>query len=382
MAESATTWPEFFEKINNITLKVTPGCNLKCVYCNVEAATPKTPKMDIATFKQICDLAIENSKSPFVGLEFHGGEPLLLPDEWFAEAVPYAKAKAKKHNKYVDLPIMTNATMLTEKRLENLLPLGVRICMSCDGPPSINDELRGGGQRVKKAFEALRERKLSKGVITVLSQSNWNRMPEVMDWFADIGVNNFMINFLQPQGRGIASDLLSGEQMFAAMRDIFEHMESSGVAISEAEVASRMDRFVRGRDKPPRLACHELQCQAGKSYIAIDNVGTVHPCGSDVSQHKIGHLDSPFDPGQVDTVLAKLHDKGIWKTRCFGCNAKQICNHSCPTTDHNSNEFKEHDCLSTKLLWDFFCENSDRVHELHRIHERRRRDIFNPNGNA
>lgn len=373
------TWPQFFEKINNITLKITPGCNLKCTYCNVEAATPKTPKMEISKFRQIVDLVVENSKSPFLGLEFHGGEPLLLPDDWYAEAVPYAKKKAKDAGKYIDLPIMTNATMLTEKRLENLLPLGVRICMSCDGPPSINDELRGGGERVKNAFNLLREKKQSKGVITVLSQSNWNRMPEVMTWFADIGVTNFMINFLQPQGRGIGSDLLSGEQMFAAMRDIFEHMYETKVLISEAEVITRVERFVRGRDKPAPLACSELHCQAGKTYIAIDNFGNVHPCGSDVSNHMIGHLDAPFDSKLADAALERLHDKGPWKARCFGCNAQQICNHSCPTTDHNSDEFKEHDCLSTKLLWDYFCQNTTRVHELHRIHEKRRRDIFGPN---
>lgn len=375
---SATTWPQFFEQINNITLKVTPGCNLTCTYCNVEAVTPKTPKMDISKFCEIADLSIENSKSPFLGLEFHGGEPLLLPDEWFEEAVSYAKRKAKEFSKYVDLPIMTNATMLTEKRLEKLLPLGIRICMSCDGPPHINDELRGGGERVKRALDMMEERNVRKGVITVLTQSNWNRMPEVMDWFADIGVNNFMINFLQPQGRGMDGDLLRGEQMFTAMRDIFEHMYSTGVIISEAEVASRIGRFVQGRDKPPRLACHELECQAGRSYIAIDHYGNVHPCGSDVTQHVIGHLDMEFNPSKADLVLNKLHDKGIWKTRCFDCNAKQICNHSCPTSDHNSLDFKEQDCLATKLLWDYFCEHTHRVHELHNKHEQRRKEIFRP----
>jgi len=319
-----STWPQFFERINNITIKITPGCNLKCTYCNVEAATPKTPKMSVERYRQIADLAIRNSKGPFLGLEFHGGEPLLLPDEWYEETVAYARGLAREHGKILDLPMVTNATMLTEKRLEMLLRLGIRLCVSCDGPPEVNDELRGGGERVERTLRLLQENDVHKGVITVLSPSNWNRMPQIMDWYADIGVTNFMINFLQPQGRGIDGDLLSGEEMFEAMRDVFEHMWRTGVSVSEAEVGSRVQRFARGRDTPPPLSCHEFQCQAGRSYIAIDTFGRVHPCGSDVVRHGFGHLDEPFDETRYDRMLEKLHDKGDWVARCFGCDARQI----------------------------------------------------------
>lgn len=369
------SWERFFEQINNITLKLTPGCNLKCAYCNVEAAGPKTPKMAIERFKQIADLIIRNSTSHFVGLEFHGGEPLLLPDEWFEEAVTYARTLGREHKKIVDMPMVTNGTMLTEKRLRKILDLGIRVCVSCDGPPEINDELRGGGERVANALGLLQRKQVGKGVIAVMTQSNWNRMPEVMDWFDEIGVNDFMVNFLQPQGRGVAGDLLSGEQMFEGMRDVFEHMYRTGMAVHEAEVTSRVDRFARGRDNPPPLACHEFQCQAGRSYIAIDTFGTVHPCGSDVMNHRIGHLDSPFSDEQYEGILANLHDKGDWVVRCFDCNAKQICNHSCPTSDKNSMEFKEADCQATKLLWDYFCHNAERVYEVYGHYLRRQEEL-------
>lgn len=370
-----SSWDQFFENINNITIKLTPGCNLECDYCNVEAAGPKTPKMAIERFKQIADLTILNSKSHFVGLEFHGGEPLLLADEWFEEAVTYARSLGREHKKIVDMPMVTNGTMLTEKRLNKLLDLKIRVCVSCDGTPEINDELRGGGERVARALNLLQERQVGKGVITVMTQSNWDRMPEIMDWFHEIGVNDFMINFLQPQGRGIAGDLLSGEQMFEGMRDVFEHMYTNNMDVHEAEVTSRIDRFCRGRDNPAPLACHEFQCQAGRSYIAIDTFGTVHPCGSDVMSHRIGHLDRPFNDNMYQNALAKLHDKGDWVLRCFDCNAKQICNHSCPTSDKNSELFRDYDCLGTKLLWDYFCRNAERVHEVYAMYLRRQEEL-------
>ena len=369
------TLEQFFERIGYVTMKLTPGCNLKCTYCNVEAVTPKTPKMELDRYKRIADLLIKNSKSHFVGLEFHGGEPLLLPDEWYEEAVAYGRALAREHNKIIDFPLVTNGTMLSEKRLKRLLDLGIRFCISCDGPPTINDILRGAGERVERALALVHRERVQTGVITVLSQANWNRMPEVMDWFGDIGVKDFTINFMQPQGRGMESSLLSAEQMFTAMRDIFEHMHANDVRVHEAETILRVQRFAAGRDPKPQLHCSEFGCQAGKTYVAINFDGTMHACGTDLANHPIGHMDQPFDEDFYNKALAQLHDKGAWVVRCFDCDAKQICNHSCPTSDYNSEEFKEYDCKSTKLLWDYFQANSERVYELFDRYAQRRMEI-------
>src|SRR5438105_10386404 len=103
---------QFFQRIGYVTLKLTRGCNLHCAYCNVEALTPRTPKMSLERFRQTARLLLENSHSGRVGLEFHGGEPLLLPDEWFEEAVAYGRDLAGRHHKIVEFPLVTNGTLL------------------------------------------------------------------------------------------------------------------------------------------------------------------------------------------------------------------------------------------------------------------------------
>jgi sulfatase maturation enzyme AslB (radical SAM superfamily) len=67
---------DFFQRIGSVTLKVTNGCNLHCAYCNVEALTPKTPRVSMQRFKQVAELLITNARQPQLTLEFHGGEPL------------------------------------------------------------------------------------------------------------------------------------------------------------------------------------------------------------------------------------------------------------------------------------------------------------------
>jgi uncharacterized protein len=308
--------------------------------------------MSIERFKQVAELLLTNSRQQRVSLEFHGGEPLLLADDWFEEAVGYARSLAARHNKAVEFPLVTNGTLLTEERLQRLHALGIVCCLSADGPPRINDQLRGGGAAVERALRLFKRHKIPCGILTVLGRANYSKMGEVMDWFADLGTDGFRINFLQPQGRGAdEAQLLSGEEIFEGMRQVLDHMDRTGVRVREEETLKMVGRFLRGRDAQPRLTCWEFQCQAGRTYCAVDHTGLIHACGTDLRNHPLGHLDADLDRAHYDATLRRLHHKSDWVIRCFDCTARRICRHSCPTSDFNSNTYKEHECRFTKLMY-------------------------------
>src|SRR5262249_26861092 len=149
----------------------------------------------------------------------------------------------------------------------------------------------------------------------------------------------------QPQGRGNdADELLTGDEMFDGIRQIFEHMQLTEVSVREAETMLMVDRFLEGRNPRPQLSCWEFQCQAGRTYVAIDHKGVIHACGTDLSHHPLGHLDQDMDMQHYDATLLRLHDKGDWVIRCFDCDARRICRHSCSTSDYNSKDYREHEC--------------------------------------
>jgi uncharacterized protein len=353
---------EFFQRIGYVTLKLTTGCNLHCSYCNVEAETPCTPRMSLERFQQVARLLLANSRQPFVGLEFHGGEPLLLPDAWFEEAVAYARALARQHCKEVEFPLVTNGTLLTEERLLKLHRLGIVFCLSADGPPTINDLLRGGGAALERALRLFRKHRIHCGVLTVLSRANYQHMGEVMDWFGDVGVNNFRVNFLQPQGRGTdEAQLLTGAEMFEGMQQVLDHLDRTQVQVHEGETLMMVDRFLRGRDPQPHLSCWEFQCQAGRIYCAVDHQGTIHACGTDLANHALGNLDQDINVAHYEATLQRLHDKGDWVLRCFDCAARRVCRHSCSTSDYNSDVYKEHECRFTKLMYAHLCAHPDKA---------------------
>lgn len=367
-AQPGTTWvspEEFFRTIRYVTLKVTNGCNLKCSYCNVEADLPTTPRLSIERYRRIAELLIENSREREVVLEFHGGEPLLLDDEWFKEAVGYAAALAKKHGKTVEHPMQTNGTRLTEERLNLLLKLGIRIGISCDGSPEINDRHRMAGKRVEQALKLLIQRRVRVGLILVLSQSNCRDMREVMDYFRGLGLPAFRVNFMQPQGLGLEHDLLTGEEMFTGMKAVFDHMAETDCSVVEADMQMAVNRFIAGRYPRPQLSCWEHQCQAGRVYVAINVQGDVYSCGTDMFHHRLGHIDHGFSREHVGQTLCTLHHKDPWYIRCFGCPAKKICNQSCPTSDFNNIKYRDAECEYTRLLYAYFAKNAGTVRRVY-----------------
>ncbi len=360
----------FFQDISYVTLKVTNGCNLQCTYCNVEADSPATPRMSLEVFRKIARALIENSRASRVGLEFHGGEPLLLSDDWYREAVSFAGRLARRHGKRVDHPLQTNATMLSEKRLDTMLGLGIQIGFSIDGPPEINDQFRQGGRAVERAIARLHARDKGFGVILVLSHANYARMGEVMDYFQSVGIRDFRVNFLQPQGRGMEHQLLTGEQMFEGMLSVLDHMIENDGAVVEADMELAIQRFLKRRSSKPRLSCWEHECQAGRTYVAVDWQGGVYACGTDMSQHRLGQIARDLDAVHVEKALRTLHEKGSWFDRCVGCEAKPVCNQSCPTSDHNDLAYREAECRYTKLMFRHLVENDEAVRRVHRTQHR------------
>ncbi len=356
----------FFERIAVITMKLTLGCNLKCTYCNTETDSPSTPRMSLDLWKRVARLLIENSKHDHVSIEFHGGEPLLLGDEFLLGAARYAFDLGKKNGKKVDVPMVTNGTLLTAERIKMLKDAGVAICLSCDGPPAINDRMRGSGTAVFRAIQLLQRADYLGGIMTVMSTGNWDRMAEVMDWYADIGVRSYSINFQQPQGRGLDDVLLTEDELFEGTRQVFEHMAAHRVAVFEQKLGQQVERFVEGRVIGGQ-GCWEFDCQAGRSYVAIDLHGRIHACGSDISNHILGQVQDGFiDQAHYEQKMKRLHHKSDWVLRCFDCNARRICDHSCPTSDFNNMAYKEAECGATKKMWNYFCANTDRVRELYR----------------
>ncbi|MFN3218522.1 MAG: radical SAM protein [Acidimicrobiales bacterium] len=365
---AGATLAQLFRPLRMVTLKLTPGCNLRCTYCNVDAAGTRSPQMSLETYRRVIDLLVAHSVHRDLIVEFHGGEPLLLGTAWVREAVAYAAERGTETGHRFTHPIATNATMLDDEWVDLIAESGLPVKVSLDGPPELSDQVRGGARATVAALRRLRARGLAPLVRVVVSPTNAHRMDEVASFLADEGVQLFSVNYLQPQGRGIDDAQLDDEDMVASSIAVFEHMAEHGTVFEQGALRA-LERFVYGRHQPAPLSCWESQCQAGRTFVGIDHLGSIHACPTDIEHHVLGSIWDEPDPTHVRRTLDRLHVKDAWHARCHGCAAATICDQSCPTSDFNSVEFREVACRHTKRLHAWLTEHPDVVDRVRRVAE-------------
>ena len=82
---------QFFSQANFLVVKLTDYCNLRCKYCHQDALNGKPIIIPMETFKNAVRLILKPSEAPEVWVQFHGGEPLLVSEEFMREAVAFCK---------------------------------------------------------------------------------------------------------------------------------------------------------------------------------------------------------------------------------------------------------------------------------------------------
>lgn len=140
---------------------LTDRCNLSCKYC-IFSKQGSTELSTAQVFSIIDEMAVMGTKR----IVFTGGESLLRED--IGNIVNYAFKKNI-------LSVIISNGYLVPKKIKELRNLGM-FMFSLDGPPEINDYLRGKGahEHLMQAIQVSRDYGLRVHFITVLSSHNLN----------------------------------------------------------------------------------------------------------------------------------------------------------------------------------------------------------------
>lgn len=155
------------------------ACNLSCRYCyyleKSEISGKKAGRrMSFEVLERFIRGYIEAQTSDYVCFTWHGGEPSLMPLDFYREAVRLQRVYSG--SKHVDNCFQTNATLLDEEWCcffaENKWLVGVSI----DGPEKIHDAYR------KDRFGKPTFRKVMDGIALLEKHGvEWNAMSVVTD---------------------------------------------------------------------------------------------------------------------------------------------------------------------------------------------------------
>jgi hypothetical protein len=121
---------------------VTLRCNETCVYCHASRADMDAVHTDMTreTAERTVDFIFKTT-SPFVTIEFQGGEPLVnFPV--VQHLIEYALDKNRSAGKQLEFTMVSNLALMDDAKLEYLLGKRVQLCTSIDGPAPLHDKQR------------------------------------------------------------------------------------------------------------------------------------------------------------------------------------------------------------------------------------------------
>lgn len=261
---------------------ITTHCNLACRYCQAKA---KEEDMGYDVASQILKY-IFGVSNQLVTLEFQGGEPLL---NW--KTLSFLVRHAHKINKDKDLKItlVSNLTLLDDKKMNFLAKHKVELCGSLDGPKKIHDANRrfksgkGTYDIVLKNIKAY-ERKYGKKVslLPTITNNSFPYYKQIIDEYVRLGQTTISLRPMNRMGAACFNwnDLgYTAEEFLEFYRKSLDYIISlnrKGIFIKERTASFILEKIINRND--PGFVEMMNPCGAGRASIVYMPDGSVYPC--------------------------------------------------------------------------------------------------------
>ena len=173
-------------------------CNLACSYCyyqgtseSRERATTSLLEMKESLLEEFIRQYIEAQTVSDVVFTWHGGEPLMLPVEFFEKVLKLQRRYAQGHN--IQNCIQTNGTLLTDDWCQFLVDNHFLVGISIDGAQHQHDAYRRNHagkpsfNRVMKGLELLHRHGVEWNALATVNDSNVREPQQFYHFFRSIG---------------------------------------------------------------------------------------------------------------------------------------------------------------------------------------------------
>lgn len=322
---------------------LTLRCNQNCNYCQASSKPADSSSqfdMSIEHMRMAVDLMF-SSPSPFLTMEFQGGESTLVPD-LFQKAIEYAEEQNLQHRKKMTYVLCSNCRELPDSLLEICSKYQVLISTSLDGPEFIHNFNRGKNdsyQKVVAGIEKARNVLGKERVAALMTTSEYSLLypKEIIDCYLANGFHSIFLRALNPYG--LASSYSQNNDYYDRFIDFYKKvldyiliLNKKGIFFVEEFTALILRKMLT----PFPIGFVDLQSPAG----LINNVVVYHYDGdvyaSDESRMLgtlgdktfcLGHVSDNYDDlfyGKKAREIARL-----WGTEfiagCSECAFQAYC---------------------------------------------------------
>ena len=307
---------KFLENGPNLhMLIVTLRCNETCVYCHASRADMEAVHTDMSA--EVAEKSIElalGSPSPFITIEFQGGEP-LVNFKVVKHAIEYGQRRALEVGKSIEFTMVSNLALMDEEKLSFLLDHKVQICTSIDGPEHLHDKQRkliassafkAAVHWINRINAAYIERGLDPSLYHVealltTTREALSRGREIVDTYKSLGCRALHLRPIDPFGfvEKTASRVeYPREEYLKFYRDTTDYiieLNKKGEQILERYAAIFLTKILNGED--PNFLDIRSPSGAGISAIAYNYDGLVFAGDEARMMHETG--DDTFLLGRV-----------------------------------------------------------------------------------
>ena len=319
----------------HVTIFPTNQCMLRCEYCYASSGEKASQQVDLGAARAAIDLVIDNAqrKEEIATVAFHGGCDPLWRVELLKECVGHACAEGERRGAQVRLVIATSGAV-SEASAQWLAKAFHSVCLSCDGPPDIQDRQRPlangspSSPMVQRTAEILRDHNIPCGIRATVTKRTVHRMKEMVDYFVDVfGMRQLHFEPVHSCGRCVTTSVQgpSPEDYVQNYCEAWEHARERGAMLrySGCRLGWLSERFcsVDGDNFCLTTDGHVSAC-----YEVPD---TSHPLADTLI---FGRFDPPSKRFIVDRKkLVALRELNVGhKEYCQRCFAKWNCAGDCP----------------------------------------------------
>ncbi len=301
-------------------LALTYRCNNDCSHC-YNARERTFPELDTETWKRVIDQLWALSVPHIV---FTGGEATLRDD------LPELIAHAESNGQITGLN--TNARRLSDARfVQQLVEAGldhVQITVeSCDA--EIHDQMMRAKGAFKQTIAGLRNALATRLYVmtnTTMLRVNVHKIPDTLDFLADLGVPTIGLNALIYSGHGLTVGTGLRESELQPLLDV-----------ATRKTAERGQRLIWYTPTqycefdPTASNLGVKGCTAALYSMCIESNGNVLPCQS--YYHPLGNfLTDSWDSIWNHKLSTQLRERQNLPAKCDGCPVVAECGGGCPLT--------------------------------------------------
>ena len=341
---------DYFTSLHIFVL--TLRCNQNCVYCQASSCNEDctTVTMSMQTMKRSVELMFQ-SPSPYLTMEFQGGEPSLEPG-LLRYGIELAEEFNKTQQREINYVLCTNCVNLTEEVMSICKQYKVLISTSLDGPAKLHNTNRGKVDSYEKVVAGIEKarKKLGYDQVSALMTTSERALDyptEIVDEYVKLGFKSVFVRALNPYG--LASDNPNWEaytnRFITFYKTAFEHildLNKKGTFFIEEFAAIILKKMIT----PYSTGFVDLQSPAGiiNSVLIYNYDGYVY--ASDESRMLAEYSDYTFRLGNVTEPYSKIvygrvakRAAKFWSNEalagCSDCGVRTYCGAD-PVRNHST----------------------------------------------